>query len=138
MRDSYAWFKDLVKDRRAMDDRQLAAISDGRVFTGRQSVPLKLVDALGNEKTALDWLQSERKVPAGLPVRDYALQPRFSELSFLHLAAWSFEALGLSSFARHIEDWGAMQAVERLNLDGLLALWHPPAVSLRRAAKAGS
>ena len=127
VRDSYAWFKELVKDRRGMDDRQLAAISDGRVFTGRQSVPLKLVDALGNEKTALDWLQSERKVPAGLPVRDYALQPRFSELSFLHLAAWSFEALGLSSFARHVEAWGAIQAVERLNLDGLLALWHPPA-----------
>jgi protease-4 len=72
-------------------------------------------------------LQSERKVPAGLPVRDYALQPRFSELSFLHLAAWSFEALGLSSVARHVEAWGAIQAVERLNLDGLLALWHPPA-----------
>ena len=34
----YAWFKELVKDRRAMDDRQLAVISDGRVFTGRQSV----------------------------------------------------------------------------------------------------
>jgi protease IV len=127
VRDSYAWFKELVKDRRGMDDRQLAAVSDGRVFTGRQSVPLKLVDALGNEKTALDWLQSERKVPAGLPVRDYALQPRFSELSFLHLAAWSFETLGLSSFARHVEAWGAIQAMERLNLDGLLALWHPPA-----------
>src|SRR6476469_6486333 len=126
VKDSYAWFKELVKDRRAMDDRQLAAISDGRVFTGRQSVPLKLVDALGNEKTALDWLQSERKVPAGLPVRDYALQPRFSELSFLHLAAWSFEALGLSSIAHRIEEWGGVQAIERLNLDGLLALWHPP------------
>ena len=27
--------------------------------------------------------------------------------------------------ARHIEEWGAVQAIERLNLDGLLALWHP-------------
>jgi hypothetical protein len=25
-----------------------------------------------------------------------------------------------------LRDWGAVQAVERLNLDGLLALWHPP------------
>jgi protease-4 len=124
--DSYAWFKGLVKDRRKMDDQLLAQVSDGRVFTGRQAVGLKLVDGLGNEKAALDWLEKEKKVPAGTPVRDYSLQPRFSELSFLHVAAWTFEAVGLNVIAHRIEEWGAVQAVERLNLDGLLALWHPP------------
>jgi protease-4 len=124
--DSYAWFKSLVKDRRRMDDAQLAAVDDGRVFTGRQGVGLKLVDGLGNEKTALAWLAKEKKVPANTPVRDVSLRPRFGELSFLHAAAWTFQAVGLSAFARRIEDWGAVQAVERLNLDGLLALWHPP------------
>ena len=123
--DSYAWFKGLVKDRRKMDDAQLAAVVDGRVFTGRQGVGLKLVDSLGNEKTALAWLEKEKKVPANTPVRDYALQPRFSELSFLHLAAWTFEAVGLSAVAQRIEEWGSVRAIERLNLDGLLALWHP-------------
>ena len=124
--DSYAWFKDLVKDRRQMNDAQLAQVSDGRVFTGRQGVGLKLVDSLGNEKTALAWLEKEKKVPADTPVRDYSLEPRFSELSFLHVAAWTFETLGLNAVAHRIEAWGAVQAVERLNLDGLLALWHPP------------
>ena len=124
--DSYAWFKGLVKDRRKMDDAQLGAVDDGRVFTGRQGVGLKLIDELGNEKTALAWLAKEKKVPADTPVRDYSLQPRFSELSFLHVAAWTFQAVGLSAIAQRIEGWGAVQAVERLNLDGLLALWHPP------------
>jgi protease-4 len=124
--DSYAWFKGLVKDRRKLDDAQLAAVDDGRVFTGRQGVGLKLVDGLGNEKTARDWLASEKKVPTETPVRDYALEPRFDEFSFLHVAAWTFEAVGLSAVAHRIEDWSAVQAVERLNLDGLLALWHPP------------
>jgi len=124
--DSYAWFKGLVKDRRKMDDPLLAQVSDGRVFTGRQAVGLKLVDGLGNEKAALDWLEKEKKVPANTPVRDYSLQPRFSELSFLHVAAWTFEAVGLNVIAHRIEEWGAVQATERLNLDGLLALWHPP------------
>jgi protease-4 len=123
--DSYAWFKDLVKKRRNMDDAQLAAIADGRVFTGRQGAALKLVDALGNEKTALAWLEKEKAIPASTPVRDYSLEPRFNELSFLHVAAWTFEAVGLSAAAHRIEAWGAVQAVERLNLDGLLALWHP-------------
>jgi protease-4 len=123
--DSYAWFKGLVKDRRQLDDAQLARVADGRVFTGRQAVGLKLIDSLGNEKTALAWLEKEKKVPAGTPVRDYSLAPRFSELSFLHVAAWTFQAVGLSAVAQRIEEWGAVQAIERLNLDGLLALWHP-------------
>ena len=62
---------------------------------------------------------------ASTRVRDYSLEPGFSELSFLHVAAWTFEAVGLSAMAQRIEAWGAVQAVERLNLDGLLALWHP-------------
>jgi protease IV len=127
--DSYAWFKDLVKNRRKMDNGQLTRVADGRVFTGRQAVGLKLVDGLGNEKTALAWLEKEKKVPANTPVRDYSLRPRFSELSFLHVAAWTFEAVGFSAVAHRIEEWGAVQAVERLNLDGLLALWHPPSTN---------
>src|SRR5262249_50971716 len=124
--DSYSWFKGLVKDRRQMDDSLLTQVADGRVFTGRQAINLKLVDELGNEKAALAWLEKEKKVPANTRVRDYSLQPRFSELSFLHLAAWTFEAVGLSAVAHRIEEWGGVQAIERLNLDGLLALWHPP------------
>ena len=127
--DSYAWFKDLVKNRRKMDNGQLTRVADGRVFTGRQAIGLKLVDGLGNEKTALAWLEKERKVPANTPVRDYSLRPRFGELSFLHVTAWTFEAVGLNAIAHRIEEWGAVQAVERLNLDGLLALWHPPSTN---------
>jgi len=41
------------------------------------------------------------------------------------MAAAALDAAGLGTLARPLDDWGAMQAVERLNLDGLLALWHP-------------
>ena len=34
-------------------------------------------------------------------------------------------AVGLGTLARSIDEWGGIRAVERLNLDGLLALWHP-------------
>jgi protease-4 len=128
--DSYAWFKGLVKDNRGMDDAQLTKVADGRVFTGRQAVGLKLIDALGNEKTALAWLEKEKKVPANTTVRDVSLEPRYSDLPFLHVAAylasWGFQAMGLTGVAQRIEEWGGSQAFERLNLDGLLALWHPP------------
>ena len=61
------------------------------------------------------------------PVRDYRLSPRFSDLPFLHTAMIGLlDAVGLSALAERFKDWGTFQAVERLNLDGLLALWHPP------------
>jgi protease-4 len=129
VRDSYAWFKELVKNRRHMEDSQLTVVADGRVFTGRQGVPLKLVDEIGNEQTAIAWLEKEKKVPAGTRVRDYSLEPQFNELSFLHVASWTLHAVGLSGMAQRIEEWGGAQAVERLNLDGLLALWHPPSTN---------
>jgi len=126
VKDSYAWFRGMVKDRRKMDDATLDQVTDGRVFTGRQGVALKLVDQLGNEKTAVAWLEKEKGLKADTPVRDWQLKPRFSDLSMLHLAtAVVLDALGLSSVAQRFE--GSVLAVERLNLDGLLALWHPPA-----------
>jgi protease-4 len=123
--DSFAWFKRLVKERRNMDDAQVTKVSDGRVFTGRQAVDLKLIDRLGDEKTALEWLEKEKQIPASTPVRDYRLEPRLRDLPFLHVAASMAEAVGLTAFAQRIESLGAVQAIERLNLDGLLALWHP-------------
>jgi len=125
--DSYAWFRGMVKDRRQLDQALLEKVSDGRVFTGRQALELKLVDALGNEQTAIDWLAKEKNIDPNTPVRDYRLQPRFSDLPFLHVAAIGlFDAVGLTSLAARMREWGTLQAIERLNLDGLLALWHPP------------
>ena len=125
--DSYAWFRGMVKARRQLDDEMLQRVADGRVFTGRQGIPLKLVDELGDERTAIAWLAKEKNIDPKTPVRDYRLRDRLSDLPFLHTAAiTTLEAVGLSSLARRLEDWGAVQAIERLNLDGLLVLWHPP------------
>src|ERR1700754_5099312 len=82
--DSYAWFKGMVKARRQLDDEMLQRVADGRVFTGRQGVPLKLVDELGDERTAIAWLAKEKNVDAKTPVRDYPLTSRLRDLSFLH------------------------------------------------------
>ncbi len=126
IQDSYAWFKGLVKDRRHMTDQELATAADGRVFTGHQAIDLKLIDELGDERAALAWLAKEKDVDAKLPVRDYQLRSRFGDLPFLHAAAVAaLDAAGLETLARHLDEWGTMGAVDRFNLDGLLALWHP-------------
>ncbi len=126
IKDSYAWFRGVVQERRHLDGEALDRVADGRVFTGRQGLALALVDELGDEKTAIAWLAKDKSVDAKLPVRDYQLNSRFSDLPFLHaVAAALLDAVGLTRLARGLQEWGTIQAVERLNLDGLLALWHP-------------
>jgi protease-4 len=130
VKDSYAWFRNLVKERRGMDDAQLETVADGRVFTGHQAVGLKLIDQLGDEKTAVAWLVEQKGVKKDLPVRDYKLGPRFGDLTFLRTAASvTLDALGLGTIARQIEHAGMVQAVDRLALDGMLALWQPGATN---------
>lgn len=128
VKDSYAWFRGLVKERRGMDDTLLEKVADGRVFTGRQAIDLKLIDQIGDEKTAVTWLVEQKGVKKGLSVRDYKLEPRFGDLPFLKTAATvTLEALGLSSIAHQIGQTGVAQAVDRFGMDGMLALWQPAA-----------
>jgi protease IV len=124
--DSYAWFRGLVKERRRIDGEALGRVADGRVFTGRQAIDLKLVDELGDERSAVAWLVKERGIDPATPVRDWRVRSRFSDFSFLHPLAAAFDLLGLGSLARRLEDAGTVRAIEQLNLDGLLVLWHPP------------
>ena len=126
VKDSFAWFRGLVQKRRGMDDAQLEKVADGRVFTGRQAVDLKLVDQLGDEKVAIAWLVAEKKVAPDLPVRDFKLSPRLTDLTFLRTAASvAFDAMGLNSIARQVEHTGIVGAADRLVLNGMLALWQP-------------
>ncbi len=124
--DSYNWFKDLVSRSRKLEGEALDKVADGRVFTGRQALELKLIDQLGDERTAIEWLAKEKGIDPKTPVRDYRLRSRLSDFSFIRLTAvMALDGMGLDGFARSLEQSGAFAAAERLNLDGLLALWHP-------------
>jgi protease IV len=126
--DSYAWFKDIVRDRRKLDGEELDRVTDGRVFTGRQAISLKLADEIGREQEAIDWLAKSSNIDPKTPVHDWRLHPRFSQLSFLHLGVTKvLDLLGLDSLAREFGLSGALRTAEKLNLDGLLMLWHPSA-----------
>ena len=126
VKDSYAWFRGLVKDRRNMDDATLQTVAAGRVFTGRQAGGLKLIDQLGDEKNAVAWLVAQKKIGADTPVKDFRLTPRFGDMTFLRAAASvALDTVGLGAISRQLEATGAVQAVDRLGLDGMLALWQP-------------
>jgi protease-4 len=115
--DSFDWFKALVKDRRALSDEELAKVDDGRVFTGRQGLALKLVDALGDEHDAIAWLEKDRGVAKNLPVRDYKPGTGWTGWKLSSLAAAAADFVGLTSLAE------ALRYEDRPPVDGLVSLW---------------
>jgi protease IV len=121
--DSFDWFKALVKDRRRLNDEELAQVDDGRVFTGRQGVPLKLVDAIGGEREAIAWLEKEKGVAKDLPVRDWKPSKTFG-LGLLGSAASIADGLGLANLASLLKQ-GELASQTRL-LDGLVSVWQLP------------
>ena len=105
--DSHRMFLDLVAERRGLEGAGLARVADGRVLTGRQAMDADLIDAIGGETDAVAWLEAEKGVAAGLPVRDVGKPDRFARL--LDRAASLGERTIFS---------------ERLTLDGLVSVWH--------------
>jgi protease IV len=72
--ESFDWFRALVADRRGLEGQALDAVANGAVFTGRIALEAGLVDALGGETEALDWLESQREGLGDLPVRTWEVE----------------------------------------------------------------
>jgi len=121
--DTYGWFKDLVRERRKYDDAGLAAVSDGRIFTGKQALDLKLIDEMGDESTAIAWLNTSKSVAKDLPVEDWDKPSVSSSFPFAKAgAAWLADSVGLKSLAEVIR---AAPETQPGALDGLVSVWHP-------------
>jgi protease-4 len=120
--DSYDWFVGIVSERRAMSRAEATALADGSIFTGRQALAKKLVDAVGGEREAIAWLAT-KGVDGNLKVVEWKAKKTgsswlLSDSYARALARW----LGLPEYdADLIERLGG----DRIFLDGLLSLWHP-------------
>jgi protease IV len=121
VQEAKVWFVGLVVERRAIEPESVPGLTDGRIYSGRQAVALKLVDAIGGEKAAVAWLQSERKVAKGLRIVDWKPQAESSGIF-----AWLFGSMaglfGVSA-GKIASLFGQVSA--SLKLDGLVSLWHP-------------
>ncbi|GJD52460.1 hypothetical protein OPKNFCMD_5225 [Methylobacterium crusticola] len=120
--DTFAWFKGLVADRRGMTPAQIDAVADGRVFSGRQSVGLRLVDETGGERQAVAWLEREKGVAKDLPVRDW--KPRAdNRFGLFSAAALGADLFGYADLAARLRQ--ASEETADLARGGLLAVWRP-------------
>ena len=120
--DSYDWFVGIVADRRKMTHEQALALADGSIFTGRQGLANHLVDAVGGEQEAIDWLAT-KGVDGKLKVVEWKDTDRPGGFLFSQsMAKMAAKALGLPDAGGDvIHELGA----DRLFLDGLVSVWHP-------------
>lgn len=73
VKDLYEAFFNIVASRRNIPQEKLRAIADGRAYTGRQALQLGLIDAIGDQDTALKWLKNNKKLDTSMQIVDYAL-----------------------------------------------------------------
>jgi protease-4 len=90
-----------------MDPAKVRTLADGRAFTGRQALAAGLVDEIGGEAEAITWLQSQRHLPADLPVTDVLKGTWIQRMA----------ATSLSSVV--------VAAKDALRVDGVWAVWQP-------------
>jgi protease-4 len=120
--EGFRWFVGLVADRRGVKPELIPGLAQGRVFTGREAFQYKLVDAIGGEDEAVDWLRTTRNVDKTLKVVDWKPQTSAS-LGF-------FSSIGSAAASLFNHTYlGQMLArdpsLSGLGLDGLVSVWHP-------------
>ncbi len=106
--DTHRQFISMVADRRGFSPAKARKLGDGRIFTGDQALSNGLVDAIGGETEAREWLSKEHGIGARLPIRDIRINRGTKNL---------FGLVG--------EMFGKTLFSERLRLDGLISLWQP-------------
>ncbi len=117
VQESFAWFTGLVVERRKLTLERVKVLADGRIYTGRQAMKEKLIDALGGEEVAVAWLETDKKLAKDMEIVDWAnpVNADPAGLGF-SIANIILKTLGFEGLKRQ---------VEAARLDGLLVLWHP-------------
>lgn len=121
--ESKRWFVGLVASRRNIDTASVAGLEQGRVFSGREALAVKLIDEIGGEPEAVKYLEEKRNVPKGLNVVDWKPK-RESSWGVLGLSAAVLGQLvgdrAAGAIAQLLDGAGTLGT---LRLDGLVSVW---------------
>ena len=108
--DMYDQFVGMVAEGRHMDPAKVRELADGRPYTGRQALKLGLIDAIGGEREARQWLAQAKGVSADLPVEDVSSEG-YARRVFSSGLGWMLTGL-----------WKSLSS-QGVILDGAWAIW---------------
>ncbi|WP_072396539.1 signal peptide peptidase SppA [Hyphomicrobium sp. CS1GBMeth3] len=123
--DGFQWFLSLVETRRGVAARDIAGLAEGRIYSGRQAVALKLVDEIGGEAEAVRWLETNRNVAKNLNVVDWKPASQTTWGSVTGQATQAAGAVLAAALGNLLTVATATPNLGGLGLDGLVSVWQP-------------
>jgi protease-4 len=111
--DMYEQFVSMVATGRHLDPEKVRQLGDGRAYTGHQALPLGLIDAIGGEREAREWLATAKGIPTSTSIEDVTT------------AGFASRALA-DSLAPLYDGFWKVLISQSLRLDGAQAIWQRP------------
>lgn len=124
IKDSFKWFLELVNERRGIDTASVEGLEKGRIFTGRQALENKLVDAIGGEDEVRAWLKEKHSISKDLKVVDKKPE-KDTKFSIFGSTGASVREITAEIVTGASDALSGGRASHALRLDGLLSVWHP-------------
>ncbi len=122
--DLYGQFVDMVATGRHMAVERVRGLADGRPYTGHQAIGLGLIDQIGTEQDARDWLARERNIPVTLAAHD--LKPAQKGSWWRRQMGAVLEDVAFRALDRMMVGASSKTLMSQgLALDEPLALWQP-------------
>jgi protease IV len=118
------WFLGLVASRRGIDTGAVPGLEQGRIFSGREAVSLKLVDEVGGEAEVVRWLEEKRSVPKNLKIVDWKPARNVDwplSGALAQTLAWLTGGVSSELAAALTRN----PALGSMALDGMVSVWHP-------------
>lgn len=124
--DGFRWFLSLVEDRRGIVARDVEGLVEGRIYSGRQALALKLVDEIGGETEAVRWLETSRGVTKDLKVIDWKPTADGPWGRVTGDVSQAFAGAVASILGNLVRTAALSPTLGRVGLDGLVSVWQPP------------
>lgn len=121
--DGQRWFLGLVASRRGLDPATVPGLTDGRIYSGREALRLKLVDEIGGEVEAVRWLGT-RGVAAGAKVVNWKPE-REDDWSITHSVAAIAGRIAASAIGEIKTSLQQGVGLGGMALDGFVSVWQP-------------
>lgn len=118
------WFVGLVEKRRKVNVNTIPGLTEGRVYLGRNALRHKLIDAIGGEDEAIEWMVKQRNVASGLKIVDWKPDDQL-QWPLSGAIAGFFSDVITRTAANVGRSAAASRELGRLGLDGLISVWHP-------------
>lgn len=122
--ESHKWFVDLVVNRRNIKPVEIPGFMEGSIYSGRQALKYGLIDEIGGEEQALNWLSKTKKIPNYLPIIDWSQETQQSGGVLGRASLYLAGLLGLD-LKPYLQNMSQNGLISARHSGKLISKWNP-------------